>query len=125
MPISTIYDKLRYYQNSIITKHTALIDFSKLGFNARANIMIKVDRSIRDEIRKFLLKHQNINSLYKISNGFDFLIEGVFKNVKDVEDFLDALSEKFKLEQTNVYYIVEDIKKEGFMNDERLLNIIL
>ena len=125
IPISTIFDKIKYYQGSLITKHTTLIDFSKLGFNARANIMVKVDRDKREEARKFLLSHQNINSVYKVSNGFDFLIEGIFKNVKEVEDFIDLLGGKFKLEQTQVYYIIEDIKKESFMNNNELLNLVI
>lgn len=124
IPVSTIFDKIRCYQGDLITKHTALIDFSKLGYNARANIMIKVDRNAREEARQFLFNHHNVNSVYKISNGFDFLIEGIFKNVKDVEDFIDVLGGKFKLEQTQVHYIVEDIKKEAFMNDGQLLDII-
>ncbi len=125
IPISTIFDKIKYYQGDIITKHTTLIDFTKLGFNARANIMVKVDRSVREEARRFLVNHQNINTIYKISNGFDFLIEGIFKNVKDVEDFIDILGERFKLEQSQVYYIVEDIKKEAFMDNSDLLDMVV
>ena len=67
----------------------------------------------------------NINSIYKISNGFDFLVEGVFKNVKDVEDFIDHFGGKFKTEQVQVHYIIEDIKKEAFMNDAQLISMVL
>src|SRR3989338_7813984 len=109
IPISTIFDKIRYYQTDLIKKHTTLIDFSKLGFNAKANIMVKVGRDSREEARKFLIGHHNINSIYKVSNGFDFLIEGVFKNVKDVEDFIDFFGGKFKLEQVQIHYVIEEI----------------
>ena len=125
MPVSTIFDKLRFYSGNLIVKHTTLIDFSKLGFNARANIMIKVDKNFRDEARNFLTNHHNINSVYKVSNGFDFLVEGIFKNVKDVEDFLEYFESKFKLEEIEVYYVIEDIKKETFMNDKNLLNVVV
>ena len=125
VPISTIFDKLKYYQGSLITKHTTLIDFSKLGFNARANIMLKVDRDAREEARKFLMNNFNINSVYKISNGFDFLVEGIFKNVKDVEEFIDYLGSKFKMEKSEVYYIVEDIRKEDFMNNKETLDMVI
>jgi DNA-binding Lrp family transcriptional regulator len=125
VPISTIFDKIKYYQGDLIKKHTILMDFSKLGFNARANIMIKVERNAREEVRNFLLNHYNVNSVFKISNGFDFLIEGIFKNVKDVEDFLDYLESKFKLEQVQTHYIIEDIKRESFMNNQELLDLIL
>ena len=125
VPISTIFDKIKCYQSSLIKKHTTLIDFSRLGFNARVNIMVKVDREKREEARKFLLSHQNTNSVYKVSNGFDFLIEGIFKNVKEVEDFIDFLGGKFRLEQTQVYYIIEDVKKESFMNNNELLDLVI
>jgi len=125
IPISTIYDKLKYYHENLITKHTTLIDFAKLGFNARSNIMVKVDRTERNDVKKFLTNNPNINSVYKISSGYDFLIEGIFKNVKDVEDFIDVFGNKFKIEQTQVYYIIEDIKKEGFMNEEELLDMVV
>ena len=125
VPISTIFDKLKCYQESLITKHTTLLDFSKLGFNARANIMIKVDRMVREEVRKILLNNLNVNSVYKISNGFDFMIEGIFKNVKDVEEFIDYLGSKFKMEKSEVYYIVEDIRKEDFMNNKETLDMVI
>src|SRR3989344_956605 len=124
VPISTIFDKIKYYQGNLILKHTTLIDFSKLGFNARADIMVKVDRDVREKAKEFLTNHQNVNSVFKISNGFDFLVEGVFKNVKDVEDFIDSFGGKFKLEHVQVYYIIEDIKKEAFMNDLQLLDMV-
>jgi DNA-binding Lrp family transcriptional regulator len=124
VPVSTIFDKIRHYNGNLIVKHTTIIDFTRLGFNARANIMVKVDKGVRDEAKRFLANHQNINSVYKVSNGFDFLAEGIFKNVKDVEDFLEYFESKFKLDEVEVYYVIEDIKKEGFMNDKGLLDIV-
>lgn len=59
IPVSTIYDKLKGYDGNLIVKHTTLLDFSKLGFNARANILLKVERSLREELRSFLLTNQN------------------------------------------------------------------
>jgi len=86
--------------------------------------MVKVNRDLREEAKKFLINHLNVNSFYKISNGFDFLIEGIFKNVKDVEDFIDNINGRFKVEQVQVYYVIEDIKKESFMNDKELLDMM-
>ncbi|MBR9691938.1 winged helix-turn-helix transcriptional regulator, partial [Candidatus Woesearchaeota archaeon] len=44
IPVSTIFDRLKMNENSLIVKHTSLLDFSKLGYNTRANITLKVDR---------------------------------------------------------------------------------
>jgi DNA-binding Lrp family transcriptional regulator len=117
IPISTIYDKLKLYDGSIIKKHTSIIDFGKLGYNARVNIMLRVDKETRDPLKEFLERKNCINSVFKINNGFDFMVEGIFKDIIDVEEFLEILEDKFKIKSKQVYYIVDEIKREGFMTE--------
>lgn len=124
IPVSTIYDKIKMHENGIILRHTCILDFAKLGFNTRANICLKVNKENRDELRDYLLKNQNINSVYKINNGFDYLIEAVFKHIKELEDFLELLDEKFKLKGRQVFYIIDDIKRESFMADPQVVEIV-
>ncbi len=124
IPISTIFDRLRMHEVGLIKKHTSLIDFEKLGFNTRANVCIKVDKSKREELREHLSKHQNVNSVFKINNGYDFLAEVVFHNIKDLEEFMENLEERFNVTQTQVYYLIEDIKREEFMADPLLMDLI-
>ena len=125
VPISTIFDKLKQFEGNLIKQHTTFINFSQLGFNARANVMIKVNRDTREAIKDYLSKHQNINSLFRVNNGFDFMFEGIFVNMKDAEDFLEKLDQKFKIENKEVYYIIDDIKKEGFMADPDLIDLVI
>jgi len=124
VPVSTIYDKLKVFENKFIKKHTSLIDFSKLGFNARANIMLKVKRNDREELKKFLVSSNNINSVYKTNTGYDFMVEGIFRNIKEMEDFLEKIEDKFELEDRKVHYIIEDIKREGFLADPMSVDFI-
>src|SRR3989338_7081393 len=79
IPVSTIFDKLREYEKDLIKKHATLVDFRKLGFDIRANLLFKISREQRDDFKDFLIKHENINSVFKVNNGFDFLVETVFK----------------------------------------------
>ena len=120
VPISTIYDKLKQYENDIIKKHTSLLDFNRLGYTTRATIMLKVDKEIKKELRDFLINSRSINSIF----GYDFLLEGIFREIKELEDFIERMEEKFKIKNKQVYYIIEDIKREGFMADPTLLNVI-
>ncbi|KYK26833.1 hypothetical protein AYK26_04575 [Euryarchaeota archaeon SM23-78] len=115
IPISTLYDKLRQHEQNLILKHTTLIDFNKLGYNSRAKIMLSTAKEDRDKLKSYLKEHQSINSLFKINNGYDFLAEGVFENVKELEDFLEMLEDKFKLKDKKVFYVIEDIKRENFL----------
>lgn len=115
IPISTLYDKLKLHEGSVILKHTTLLDFAKLGFNCRANILLKTSREHRDKLGSYLKAHPVINNLYKINNGFDFFAEGIFCHVKDLEDFLEELEKNFPLEEKRTHYVIEDLKREEFM----------
>ena len=125
LPVSTIFDRIKMNEQGLITKHTSLIDFSVLGFTTRANIMLRVERTDKQGLREFLETHHHVNSLYKINNGFDYLVEAVFRNLNDLEDFLEVLEEKFTLKSKEVHYIIQDIKREGFLADPSLIDLIL
>jgi Lrp/AsnC family leucine-responsive transcriptional regulator len=115
IPISTLYDRLKHQEKSIITKHTSLVDFSKIGYNTRVKIMIKVDRSKRAEVQKRLIAEPSVNSLYKINSGFDFMIDGIYHNVKELEEFLEKMEDSFEIAERQIVYIVEEIKREEFL----------
>ncbi len=116
--VSTIFDKIKSYQNDFIVKHTSIINFSRLGYSACAKIIVKVEREQREELRKYLSKQQNINSLFKINNGYDFLFEAVFLSLNETEDFIENLEERFNIIEKQIFYITEDIKRESFMEYE-------
>ena len=123
VPVSTIYDKLKKYEGSVIRKHTALVDFQKLGYELRVNVLLKSSNGTKKELCDFLLKFPNINSLLRINNGFDFLAEGIFRNMAEVQSFYEKL-EKFNIQQIQEFFIIEDIKRETFLADPDLLNIV-
>jgi len=121
VPVSTLYDKLKLFQGGLIKKHTTLLDFTKLGYHTKANIILKVNKEHREDLREHLRKNGQVNSVYKINSGFDFLVEGVFKHVKDVQDFIEKLEDKFTIEDKQTYFIIDEIKKEGFMANPELV----
>ncbi|MFH1398861.1 MAG: Lrp/AsnC family transcriptional regulator [Candidatus Woesearchaeota archaeon] len=123
IPISTIYDRLKLHDGDLIQKHTCLLDFNKLGFSTRAFIMLRVDRACREEIRKHLVNHLNVNTVIKINNNYDFLIEAVFRQIRELEDFLEKLEDKYKIKSKQVFYIIEDLKRESFMADPEMIQI--
>ncbi len=123
VPVSTIFDKLKHYEEGIIRRHTTLIDFSRLGYLTRANVLLKVAVEHREHVKQHLLKHEHVNSLFKVNNGYDFLAEMVFRHIKDLEDFLEALEQKYKVLEKNVFYIIEDICREEFMAKPDLVKL--
>lgn len=114
IPISTLYDRLRYHQGELIKKHTSILDFSLLGYNSRIQLLIKSSVEKKEELKKFLNQHENINNISKISGGYDYLVEGYFQDIIATEDFLEEMEEKFNVTY-DAHYIVEDIKREGLL----------
>ena len=121
IPVSTIFDRLKENENNLILKHTSLIDFSKLGYHTRANITISVEREDKEALQAYLKNNQSVNSLYRINNGFDFMIEGIFEKIVDLEDFLDNIEHKFKIKDKKSFFVIEDLKREAFMTSDFLI----
>jgi len=123
IPISTIFDRLKEYENGIIINHATLINFSELGYSTRANIIIKVGKEQREEMKIHLEKSPFVNTAYKINNGYDFMVECIFKNINELHNFVENLEERFEVQDKQVYYVIEEIKKEKFLTDLELLEL--
>ena len=124
IPVSTLYDHLKQQEQKLILKHTVLLDFGKLGFSTRAKIALKVRPDDREAVKDFLVAAHCLNSVMKINNGFDFLIEGIFRDMKEMEDFLEQLDQKFKVSAKQIYFIIDDLKKEAFLSNAKLIPLL-
>lgn len=117
MPVSTVFDKIRRYEeNRIIKRHISLLDFSKLGYEVDVCILLKVEKEEREKLREFLNGKECLNSIFKISNGYDFFVEGIFRDMQHQQDFIDEVEENFTLIRNDVFYIVNEMKREEFLN---------
>lgn len=124
IPISTLHDRIRAKAGDCIVRHSCLLDFDALGFNVKAHVLFKVNKSDKDDVKKFLSKSLNVNSLYKINNGFDFIVEFVFRTVSEMEKFLEEIDNKFSIKSKDVHYIIEDIRREDFLSKPNLVSLL-
>lgn len=124
IPVSTIFDRMKYHEGGLIRKHICLIDFDKIGFHTRANVMFSVAAKEREKMQEYLKINQNVNSIYKINNGFDLLAELVFRDVKDLDRFLDGLDKKFTIKKREIHYLIDDIKREAFLSDPNTIDML-
>jgi DNA-binding Lrp family transcriptional regulator len=116
IPISTLYERIKSYKAGLIKKHTAIIDFSQLGFTARAKVLLRVDKDDRAGLKGHLMASPFTNGVFKVNNGFDFLVEFIFRNMKELEEHLEYLQENFNLKDTKAFYIIDELKEEDFLS---------
>jgi|SRR3989338_7746191 len=125
IPVTTIYDKVRIHEKRFFKRHVTLLDFQKLGLLSHAALAIKVDRERREDLRKFLFAHTNINSLYRTNMGYDFLAETVFRNPAELQAFIDDLEANYKTNEIKNFTFIEELKREQFLTDPKHREVLL
>lgn len=120
VPVSTIFDRLKQYEGSIIKKHVALLDFRKLGYDLRVNFLFAVENSQRDDFLKYILSNKNTNSVFKVNNNFDFFVESIFKDMQDFQEFNDSL-EMYDIGKQEEYFVLDELKREDFFSNPSLI----
>ena len=124
IPITTIYHKLKSFEKNFIKKYTTIIDFPKLGYNTRAMILIRTKRDMKEKLFEYLINNKSLNSLYKINNGYDFMMEIIAREIREVETFVDYLETTYGLEKKEIHYLIEEVNREEFMGNIEYLRLV-
>ena len=119
IPVSTLFDMLK--STPLVAKFSALLDFPQLGFNTKAMLLLKAGKDSKDVLKAHLMKHQGINSMYRVNNGYDFLVEVVFRNMVELEEFIEKLENEYGIKTKEVHYLLEDLRREDFLADPQLV----
>ena len=112
-PVSTTHDRVKAVEERFVNKHTSLVDFKKLGFMKRANLLLR--SYDYDTINDFIVRSKNINSAFFLEGNHNFLLDCVFKDEIEMEQFMKEI-ECIQIESKEVYPIKEELKREGFLN---------
>lgn len=121
IPVSTIFDKLRENVSGVIKRPTVLIDFHRLGYPTVSTMLIKVNKEHRDSLKEYLAKSFNVNSFYRINNGYDFLVEVIFRNMQEQEFFVERLEESYNILDLKPFFVIEEVKKEEFFSNPKVI----
>jgi DNA-binding Lrp family transcriptional regulator len=81
-------DKLQ--EEGIIKKFTVIMDYHKLGRAIKAFIGLKVQPAAISEIVKTIEKNPDVHVLYRTSGDVDLLIEVIFEQMEDLNEFLET-----------------------------------
>lgn len=77
----------------IIKRYTAQIDYEKIGFSIRAIIRIQVIPAKMQSLLKYLRNHEFVYECNRITGEDCLIMKIVLKQAKDLEVFIDSLSE--------------------------------
>ena len=81
-------DKLK--EEGIIKKFTVIMDYHKLGRAIKAFIGLKVQPAKITDIVKAIEHNPDVHVLYRTSGDVDLLIEVIFEQMEDLNEFLET-----------------------------------
>jgi len=122
VPISTLFEKLQEYKHHLILKHTCLIDYTQLGYDLRVQLLIKAPKS-KEQFESFIVNHCQVNSVFRINNGYDYLIEVLFRNMREFTEFLQHL-DRLGIKERKEFYILQDLAREAFLTTDTHVAIL-
>lgn len=122
IPVSTIHEKLKKYNKGVVKKNTVLLDYTKIGYQCHAHVLVNAPKETKQELKHHLERHPNVNSAYKINNGYTYLLDVIFPGLNDLDKFIDQLETGYNVTNTQTYYIIDELKREGFMTDPLLMD---
>jgi DNA-binding Lrp family transcriptional regulator len=116
IPISSVFDRLKRLEAiGVIQRYTSLLDMAKIGIRVQVVVLLKIPDAMKKAFEKWLKEHSQVNTLVRVNGDWDFMAEALFKNIHSLEAFTEQLAEEFKGAQCSVQYILEDLKREGFV----------
>ena len=120
--------------DKVICGYNTIINWDKID-NELCNALIEVKVTPErgrgfDKLAERIAKFNEVDSIYLISGGFDFLVEIKGKSMREVSEFVfDKLSTLESVQSTSTHFVLKKYKDHGvLMEDERIdsrENIIL
>lgn len=115
IPVTTIYDRIRSAEKRYIRQYSAILDFNKMGYSTICTLQFEINNTIRERVQNDLVNCPNVNTLRRINLGTEFIAETIFRNITDLDNFVDNLENTYGIKKIIINHINEDIKKESFL----------
>jgi DNA-binding Lrp family transcriptional regulator len=112
IPVSTIYDRMKNHEKSIIKKYVAILDFPKLGMNIRSHIHAYIKNEA--EFESFINENLNINSAFKVSGKYNYMLDVICRHMSEYDSLMREI-DRFKPDLIETHFVHGEIKNEEFL----------
>jgi DNA-binding Lrp family transcriptional regulator len=106
--IQTLIDR------GFIRGFTTLLNYNLFGYVIKAHIDFQVEKQELDNVANMLIEKGNICSLYRVIGDYNLSTVVVFKNVAELQEFLDLFTEMESVNKIS-YLIVADSYKPCYL----------
>ncbi|OYT61032.1 MAG: AsnC family transcriptional regulator [Desulfurococcales archaeon ex4484_217_1] len=112
--VGTVYNRIRkLIGQGIIRDFTVQVDFSKVGYDVTALILVKVDGKHIIDVEREVARYPNVCAVYDVTGEFDVIVVAKFRNIGELNKFIKNLLSKPYVLSTNTS-IALNVVKENF-----------
>lgn len=88
------YKMRKYSKENLITKYFPILNYSKMDYNTLTSFFLKFEtNSMTEKFIKRMKNHKNCISFVEIYSKYDLVIDYVFKDEKELNEFIEELFE--------------------------------
>lgn len=124
IPVSTIFEKLKTNFNNFVERSTVLINVKEINLQLHILLFIKVARDQKQEFQQKIRKNIFVNAIYKINNGYDYILEIYLPNMIFLDRFIDDINRNYQILDYKIEFISEIIEREKFLNDPQTIDFL-
>jgi len=66
-----------------------------------------------------------VNSVLQVNNGFSLVFDGVFRDMRAAEFFVEDLVERFRVRKKMVFYVIGVVSREAFLTEPSTADFVL
>ena len=119
IPISSVFDRLKRLEKmNVIKRYTSLLDLKKIGIHVHVLLLVKTDKSWKENLEDWLMGKHPVNWLIRINGDWKLAAECLFYDMKEMELFTENVRKRFRGIEFSVHHVLEDLKSEGFLAGE-------
>ena len=115
IPVSTLFDKLKEFP--FIKSYTCLLNYKQLGYDLRLILLLKAQQEHKQALELFLKEQSSLNALAEVNNGYDYMAELFFRNIREYHKFLKLMQVYTKAYQE--IFILNELEEEAFLSKKK------
>lgn len=96
------YKLNKYISSGLIVKFHTIFNYKKLGYDCYAVILIQAFHESLKELGSTLEKNKNLISYGKAFGKYDLYINSIFKDEKELSDYISNLITKYNISSYNI-----------------------
>jgi DNA-binding Lrp family transcriptional regulator len=111
--VGTAYNRIKNLEaKGLVTKYTALVDSTKLGYNLTAIIFVQAKGEHIEKVEKQIAADYNVVAVYDVTGEFDVIVVAKFRSREELNKFVKHLAALVHVKRTITTVSLNTVKED-------------